>query len=71
MTKTQNAIGIIKVKVKVYCEICNCTHTRVVKVKVYENTEKAITDAKIEARRRASAKYTCRICKSIVEDLKK
>jgi len=61
------AIGQLKTKVKVYCEICGCPHTRVISECIYENTEAEKERAKAEIKEKASKKYTCSICKSIVK----
>jgi len=64
-----NAIGQLKAKVTVYCEICNCSHTRNISEYVYENTEAEKERAKIAIKAKASKKYTCSICKSITKSL--
>ena len=61
-----NAIGQLKTTVKVYCEICGCSSTRNISENVYENTKEAIEKAKGTIIEKAAKKYTCRICKSIV-----
>lgn len=64
------AIGIIKTKKTVYCEICNCKHTRVSNVSVYNSNENEIKLAKEKALKNISKKYTCNICKSILSEPK-
>lgn len=61
------AIGMLKTKVTVYCEICNCSHVRNVSENIYENTEEEKERAKISIRNKAAKKYTCSICKSIIK----
>ena len=61
-----NAIGQLKTKVTVYCEICSCSHIRNISEYVYENTEADKERAKNALKAKASKKYTCSICKSIV-----
>ena len=65
-----SAIGIIKLKRTVYCEVCGCSHTRTIKVKIYNNNEEEINAAKVEATKRAKKSYTCRVCKSIEKETK-
>jgi len=67
---TQNPIGQLKSKVTVYCTICNCSQKRNLKAYVYQNTLEKIQEAKNELKAKASKKYTCRICKSILKDAK-
>jgi len=59
------AIGELKTKANVYCDICGCKHTRIIKQAVYENTKEAIEDAKNKIKEKAKRPYICRICKSI------
>ena len=63
----RSGIGQLKTKIKVYCEICGCSHTRKLEINIYQNTKDEIEDAKKQLRVRADKKYTCRICKSIAE----
>jgi recombinational DNA repair protein RecR len=60
------AIGELKTKVNVYCDICGQKHTRNIKQALYENTPEAITEAKNQITKKSKKLYTCRICKSIV-----
>ena len=60
------AIGEIKTKVTIYCEVCGCSHRRNVKQAVYENTPESISTAKIKLTEKANKRYTCKICKSII-----
>ena len=64
-----NAIGQLKTKVTVYCEICSCSHTRSISEYVYENTEVEKERAKNAIKEKAAKKYTCSICKSITKCL--
>lgn len=57
--------GQLKTKADVYCEICGCKHTRRLSVFVY-NKDEAIQQ-KAELLKKANAKYTCKVCKSIVK----
>lgn len=61
-----NAIGQLKTKVTVYCEICGCSHTRNISEYVYENTESEKERAKKVIIEKAKKPYTCRICKSML-----
>jgi len=65
-SQTKTAIGMIKVKAIVYCEICGCNHTRVIKINIFKNTTEEIENAKKLATKRINNKYTCNICKSIL-----
>lgn len=64
-----NAIGQLKAKVTVFCEICGCSHTRNISEYVYENTDDEKERAKSAIKTKASKKYTCSICKSITKNL--
>jgi hypothetical protein len=61
------AIGVIKSKITVFCEICRDKRNRKIEVKIYHNTPQKIEEAKNEIKRRAAKKYTCKICKSILK----
>ena len=65
MKTTSQPIGQIKTKITVYCEICGCSYTRNLKSFIYENTPENIKMAKTELTKKATAKYICRICKTI------
>lgn len=62
---TETAIGILKSKKKVFCEICGSSYNRNLKVSIYEHTENAIEKAKLKLTKKATAEYICKICKSI------
>jgi len=64
------AIGQLKSKVTLNCEICGCKTKRVVTANLFVNTIADIERAKSEIILKAEKKYTCRICKSIVNALK-
>ena len=64
---TQNPIGQLKSKVTVYCTICGCSQKRSLKANVYQNTPEKIQEAKDKLKVKASKKYTCRVCKSIIK----
>ena len=68
--KTKNPIGQLKSKATVYCTLCACSQKRSLKANIYENTPEKIQEAKEELKAKASKKYTCRICKSILKDAK-
>ena len=59
------AIGEIKLKVVVLCDICGCSHNRIIRQSLYENTEQAINEAKVKLIDKAKKKYTCQVCKII------
>jgi len=65
----KNAIGQLKVKNKVYCEVCGISHSRTLIEKIYENTAEAIELAKANLTGKATKKYTCNICKSILKQV--
>lgn len=66
--KTQ-PIGELKTTKKVYCTICSSSITRNLKINVFQNTPEAIQEAKISLAKKANAKYTCKVCKSILKDV--
>ena len=70
MITLRPAIGQLKAKSTAYCTICNCSSRRAITADIYENTASEIEKAKAEIKEKASKKYTCRICKSIIKDLK-
>ena len=59
------AIGQLKSKVTLNCEICGCKTKRTVTANIFENTDMDKERAKNEIILKAKKKYTCRICKSI------
>ena len=65
MTTKARPIGQVKCKTTVYCTICGESHTRKSKAFVYENTPESIEQAKKELTTKANKEYTCRICKTI------
>lgn len=68
MKNTTTPIGQLKSKVTVYCTICGQSHRRSLKINIYENTPEEIEKAKEELTAKAKKEYTCRICKSIIND---
>ena len=60
------AIGQLKSKVKVYCTICGCSHTRNLTVNIFNNNAEEIATAKLQILENSKKDYTCRICKSIL-----
>lgn len=70
MKVKNNAIGSLKSKAKVYCEICGCSHTRQISEYIYENTETEINRVKEIMKAKATKEYTCSICKSIVKSVR-
>lgn len=69
MTTTARPIGQLKSKATVYCTVCGQSHTRSLKVNVYDRTPETIEKAKAELTEKAKKEYTCRICKTITKDL--
>lgn len=65
----KKAIGQLKVTTKVYCEVCGISHSRKLVENVFENTPEAIKVAKDNLTTKASKKYTCNICKSILKNV--
>lgn len=63
-----NAIGKLIIKKTVYCEICGAEYKRKMEAKVFNNTSEELKEVRLKLTKRAEAKYTCRICKSIVKD---
>ena len=61
------AIGQLKTKKKVYCTICNESLRRNIFVNIHQNTPEEINKAKLQLTEKANKKYTCRVCKSILE----
>jgi len=70
MKNTNTPIGQLKSKVTVYCTVCGQSHRRSLNVNVYENTPEEIEKAKAEIAVKAKKEYTCRICKTIIKDVK-
>lgn len=70
MTTTARPIGQLKNKTTVYCTVCGQSHTRSLKVNVYDRTPETIEKAKSELTAKTKKEYTCRICKTITKDLK-
>ena len=64
-----NPIGQLKTKVSVYCSVCGQKHTRILKSVIFENTEEELEKAKVELQKKANKEYTCRICKSITNQV--
>ena len=62
--------GKLRTKTTVYCEICGCNCRRVSSVNIYSSDQREIDNAKKTLTKKAHAKYTCRICKTIIKDLK-
>ena len=62
-------IGQLKTKYSVYCSVCGQKHTRILKTDIFENTEEEFEQAKIELQKKANKDYTCRICKTITNQV--
>jgi len=62
-----NPIGQLKLKAKVYCEICGCSYTRNLKGNVFEDTKEETERVKKKLAEKACAEYTCKVCKTIEE----
>jgi hypothetical protein len=63
-------IGQLQTKSTAYCTICGCSTRRNIKVLIYKNTPEEIERAKSEIAQKIDKSYTCRICVSIVKDVK-
>jgi DNA-directed RNA polymerase subunit RPC12/RpoP len=63
------AIGIIKIKKAVWCEICGSKAIRQVSAIVLSGDDPEITKAKLMEK--IQKKYTCNVCKSIIKEAKK
>jgi ribosomal protein L37AE/L43A len=59
------AIGIIKAKHIVYCEICGSSLHRTANETVYENTDIEKSRAMKKVSEKLQKPYTCKVCKSI------
>lgn len=64
-----NPIGQLKTKVTVYCSVCGQNHTRILKTEIFKNTEEELQKTKVELQKKANKVYTCRICKSITNQV--
>lgn len=61
-------LGYLKATVKVNCSICSSEYSRKLKGAIYENTPAEIEKVKTELKAKASKIYTCKICKSIINN---
>ena len=64
-----NPIGQLKSKVSVYCSVCGQKHTRILQTDIFKNTEEELEKAKVELQKKAIKEYTCRICKTIINQV--
>ena len=63
-------IAHLKTKAIKYCELCGQRQVRNLSIAIYEGTEEEIQSAKIILVERAKKPYMCRICASILSDVK-
>jgi thioredoxin reductase len=61
----KKAIGKLKTKTMVYCEVCNCRYKRVSSVTVYSTKRAVVEEAKAQLAKKAKKVYICKICKTI------
>ena len=64
------ATGMLKARVVFFCSVCGCSKRKNIYQNIFENSHEEIEKAKEIIMRKAAKKYTCKVCKSILQDIK-